>query len=68
MNKYFSWVFDILQQLESTTDITGYDNYQKEYLVSCQKTITTWIYHQKLSIKLPIKNPEHSEEKYIRRN
>ncbi|NLL01660.1 MAG: DUF4422 domain-containing protein [Mollicutes bacterium] len=65
MNKYCSWVFDILQQLESTTDITGYDNYQKRIFgFLSERLFTTWIYHQKLSIKeLPIKNPEHSEEK-----
>ncbi len=65
MNEYCIWVFDILQRLESTTDLTGYDDYQKRIFgFLSERLFTTWIYHQKLSIKeLPIKNPEHSEEK-----
>lgn len=65
INKYCFWLFDILQRLESTTDITGYDGYQKRIFgFLSERLFITWIYHQKLSIKeLHIKNPEHSEEK-----
>lgn len=65
MDEYCIWVFDILQRLESITDITSYDDYQKRIFgFLSERLFTTWIHHRKLSIKeLPIKNPEHSEEK-----
>lgn len=65
MEEYCVWVFDILQRLETITDIINSDSYQKRIFgFLSERLFTTWIYHQKLSIKeLPIKNPEHSEEK-----
>jgi len=65
MDEYCIWVFDVLQKLESITDISKYDDYQKRIFgFMSERLFTVWIYQNKLSIKeLPIKNPEHSEEK-----
>ena len=65
MEEYCIWLFDILERLESITNITDYDDYQKRIFgFLSERLFTTWIYHRKLLIKeLPIKNPEYSEEK-----
>lgn len=68
MDDYFSWLFDILFELESQTDLTNYSILQKRiYGFISERLFNVWMLHQKdlKIIYLPILSLEHDSFKII---
>ncbi len=51
LDQYCEWLFDILERLETVTDLTAYDNRQKRiYGYISERLLNVWIEKNKLSI------------------
>lgn len=71
LNEYSSWLFSILFELESQTDISQYDKYQyRIYGFLSERLFNVFVHHKKLKIKyLPICFTEDKSFKtYIGKN
>lgn len=60
MDSYCKWLFAILFELERSSDVSEYDEYNRRiYGFLAERMINIWLHHNKLKIcEVPVYNPE----------